>query len=63
MHVYMAMDSLLFHQKPMPVLETTEAMLRKDPHDWEALYRRGVAAAHARIGPTRPSRRSAPCST
>ena len=25
----------------MPVLETTEAMLRKDPHDWEALYRRG----------------------
>ncbi len=45
LHVTMAMDSLLFHQKPMPVLETTEAMLRKDPHDWEALYRRGVAAA------------------
>ena len=45
LHVTMAMDSLLFHQKPTPVLETTEAMLRKDPHDWEALYRRGVAAA------------------
>ncbi len=23
----------------------TESMLRKDPHDWESLYRRGVAAA------------------
>ena len=42
----MAMDSLLFHQKRIPVMETTEAMLRKDPHDWESLYRRGVAAAN-----------------
>ncbi len=45
LHIYMAMDSLIFYQKPAPVLESSEAMLRKDPRDWEALYRRGVAAA------------------
>jgi tetratricopeptide (TPR) repeat protein len=45
LHVYLAMDSLIFHQKPAPVLETSEVLLRKDPHDWEALYRRGAAAA------------------
>ena len=44
-HVYQAMDSLLMNQKPQPVVETTEAMVRKDPHDWEALYRQGAALA------------------
>src|SRR4029077_14251043 len=44
-HVYQAMDSLLSNRKPQPVLETTEAMLRKDPGDWEARYRQGVALA------------------
>src|SRR5262249_11504050 len=27
LHVYMAMDSLIFYQKPAPVLETSEALL------------------------------------
>ena len=45
LHVFQAIDSLLGNQKPAPVLEITEAMVRKDPRDWEALYRRGVAAA------------------
>ena len=55
-HVYQAMDSLLFHQKPQPVLETTEAMLRKDPHDWEALYRQRRGRRRRSISPRRPSR-------
>ena len=41
--VYHAIDNLLSHQKPQPVVEITEAILRKDPTDWEALYREGVA--------------------
>ena len=53
-------------KKPQPVLEITESMLRKDPHDWEALYRQGVAladldkpdeAARAVPGPARPDDR------
>ena len=43
--VYQAMDSLLSNRKPQPVVDITETMLRKDPGDWEALYRRGVALA------------------
>ena len=43
--VYPAMDVLLADQKPQPVLEITESMLRKDPRDWEALYRNGAALA------------------
>ena len=31
------------NDKPRAVLEITEGMLRKDPRDWEALYREGVA--------------------
>jgi tetratricopeptide (TPR) repeat protein len=44
-HVYQAMDSLLMNRKPQPVVETTDAMVRKDPRDWEALYRQGAALA------------------
>ena len=44
-HVYQSIDNLLAHQKPQPVVELTEAMVRKDPRDWEALYREGVALA------------------
>ncbi len=41
--VLMAMDSLLSHEKPLPVLEITETILRDDPKDWEALFRQGLA--------------------
>ena len=40
-----AIDSLLANDKAGPVLEITESMVRKDPRDWEALYRQGVALA------------------
>ena len=43
--VYQAIDSLLTNQKAQPVDEITESMVRKDPRDWEALYRCGVALA------------------
>jgi len=43
--IYPALDVLLSEQKPQPVLEITEALLRKDPRDWEALYRSGAALA------------------
>ena len=43
--IFQAIDSLLGNKKPQPVMEITESMLRKDPHDWEALYRQGVALA------------------
>ena len=43
--VYQAIDSLLSNHKAQPVLEITENMLRRDPRDWEALYRAGVALA------------------
>ena len=36
---YQAIDSLLDQSKAQPVVEITEAMLRNDPRDWEALYR------------------------
>ncbi len=41
--VFHAMDNLLLNGKPLPVLELTEASLRADPKDWEALYRQGLA--------------------
>ena len=41
--IFQAIDSLLANEKPQPVLEITESMLRDDPHDWEALYRQGLA--------------------
>ncbi len=41
--VFLAMDNLLLNGKPLPVLEITEASLRADPQDWEALYRQGLA--------------------
>ena len=41
--IFQAIDSLLAQKKPQPVLEITESMLRKDPRDWEALYRQGLA--------------------
>ena len=43
--ILQAIDSLLGSKKPQPVLEITESMVRKDPRDWEALYRQGVALA------------------
>jgi tetratricopeptide (TPR) repeat protein len=44
-HMLQAIDRLLGTEKPAAVLEITEAMIRKDPHDWEALYREGLALA------------------
>src|SRR5262249_39395557 len=41
--VLQALDSLLANDKPRAALEVTEGLLRKDPRDWEALYREGVA--------------------
>ena len=43
--MYQAIDSLLSNHKAQPVVEITENMLRRDPRDWEALYRAGVALA------------------
>jgi tetratricopeptide (TPR) repeat protein len=42
---YQAIDSLLANQKARSAVEITDAMMRKDPGDWEALYRSGVAFA------------------
>ena len=44
-HMLQAIDRLLGSEKPAAVLEITESMIRKDPHDWEALYREGLALA------------------
>jgi hypothetical protein len=41
--IFGAIDSLLGNHRPQPVLEITESMIRKEPTDWEALYRQGVA--------------------
>ena len=41
--VFVAMDNLLLNNKPLPVLELTEGLLRTDAQDWEALYRQGLA--------------------
>lgn len=43
--VLQAIDSLLGHHKPGPVAEITAAMVRKEPEDWEALYRQGTSLA------------------
>src|SRR5262249_44717785 len=43
--ILQAVDRLLGTEKPAAVLEITESMIRKDPHDWEALYREGLALA------------------
>ncbi len=42
---YRAIDDLLFSRKYQTVAEITESMIRKDPGDWEALYRSGIALA------------------
>ncbi len=44
-HMLQAIDRLLGSEKPAAVLEVAESMIRKDPHDWEALYREGLALA------------------
>ena len=49
--VFLAMDNLLSHEKPLPVLEITEAMLREDPHDWEATLPAGARPGTARQAP------------
>ena len=41
--IFQAIDSLLAQKKAQPVMEVTESLLRKDPRDWEALYRQGLA--------------------
>ncbi len=41
--IFHAMDSLLAQKKLQPVMEATESLIRKNPHDWEALYRQGLA--------------------
>ena len=46
--VLQAIDSLLGNDKAKAVVEITETMVRKDPRDWEAVYREGVA--YARLG-------------
>ncbi len=44
--VFAAIDSLIANGKARAALEVTESLLRKDPRDWEAAYRRGVALAN-----------------
>lgn len=41
--VFAALDSLLTNDRPKAALEVAEALVRKDPGDWEAVYRQGVA--------------------
>ena len=41
--VIQAIDSLMANAKPAAVLGVTEKLLRKDPNNWEALYREGMA--------------------
>ena len=41
--IFQAIDSLLAQKKAQPVMEVTESLLRKDPRDWEALYRQALA--------------------
>ncbi len=41
--IFGAMDSLLAQKKAGPVSEIADAMVRKDPHDWESVYRLAVA--------------------
>ena len=43
--VYQAMDILLDRSEAPAGLEITESIVRKDPSDWEALYRNGAALA------------------
>ncbi|MGP0063330.1 MAG: DUF1583 domain-containing protein [Isosphaeraceae bacterium] len=43
--ILQAIDSLIGHRKVQPVVEITETMVRKEPGDWEALYRQGEALA------------------
>ena len=56
--IFQAVDSLLANRKYLPVLETTEAMIRKDPRDWEALYRQGAGAGV--VGEARGGRAAIP---
>jgi tetratricopeptide (TPR) repeat protein len=44
--VLQALDSLIGNDKPKAVQEIAEAMVLKDPRDWEALYRQSVATAN-----------------
>ncbi len=46
--ILQAIDSLIGHRKVQPVVEITETMVRKEPGDWEALYRQGEALAELR---------------
>jgi predicted Zn-dependent protease len=41
--IFGAIDSLLAQRKAGPVAEIADAMVRKDPHDWESLYRLGLS--------------------
>lgn len=40
-----AIDNLIANNKPEPVLAITDRLVRKQPGDWEALYREGTALA------------------
>ena len=57
-HMLQAIDSLLGSEKPPPCWRSTESMIRKDPHDWEALYREGLALAE--LGKKRRRRAAVP---
>lgn len=43
--VFQALDSLLGNDKSAAAFEIADALVRKDPHDWQALYRQAVALA------------------
>jgi tetratricopeptide (TPR) repeat protein len=43
--VMQGLDSLLSHARPETVVAITERLLREQPHNWEVLYRRGIALA------------------
>ena len=45
--IFSAMDSLLAQKKAGPVAEIADALVRKDSHDWESIYRLGVSLVDA----------------
>ncbi len=45
--IFSAMDSLLAQKKVGPVSEIADALVRKDSHDWESMYRLGVSLVDA----------------
>ncbi len=45
--IFSAMDSLLSQKKAGPVTEIADALVRKDSHDWESIYRLAISLVEA----------------